>query len=137
MKHLFAYGVLMCEDIISEITGSRLSHVPGTLKGFCRKCLRGEHYPAVIPEATGSVDGLVYRDIPDTTWKRLDLFEGEMYARRPVWIELSDRTTLEAETYVLQTAFSNCISQFDWNFSDFLVNGKKEFRQRFRGYRVI
>lgn len=33
----FAYGTLMCEDIMREVSGIRPSHVPGTLKGYRRR----------------------------------------------------------------------------------------------------
>lgn len=64
MRHLFAYGTLMCDDIIAEISGSLLSHVSATLRGYRRMCVKGEHYPALVPEAGGSVEGVLYLNVP-------------------------------------------------------------------------
>jgi len=34
MPHLFAYGTLMCEDILLEVAGIRPRAVPGLRSGF-------------------------------------------------------------------------------------------------------
>ena len=48
MENLFAYGTLMCEDIMREVSGVRLLQVSGKLKGYSRRGVKGEHYPAFI-----------------------------------------------------------------------------------------
>ena len=124
MEHLFAYGTLMCDDIMREVSGCRLSQVPGTLKGFSRRSVKGEFYPALVPDEEGRVWGVVYRNVPNSAWDRLDRFEGEMYTRHLVQIELSNGRTLLATTYVAQPEFLDQLEQSDWDFADFLRNGK-------------
>ena len=48
MENLFAYGTLMCEDIMQDVAGCRLSCVPAELRGYSRRRVRGEHYPALV-----------------------------------------------------------------------------------------
>ena len=127
----------MCDDIMVEVSGCRLSPVPGTLKDYSRQAVIGEHYPAIMPDEKGIVDGVVYRNVPDSVWDRLDRFEGEMYARQPVQVELNDGETLLAETYVIQPAFLDRLSQSDWDFEEFLVRGKVSFQKHYRGYRSL
>ena len=88
----------MCDDIIEEISGHQLSYIPGALNGYSRRCVKGECYPAVVTDKQGRVEGMVYLNVPDTAWERLDRFEGEMYTRQLVQIELSDCVTLPAAT---------------------------------------
>lgn len=102
MENLFAYGTLMCDDIMREVSGCDLSHRPGTLHGYSRRAVKGEDYPAIVADETGVVVGVIYLDVPDSAWRRLDAFEGEMYARQAVQVDLSDGVTLVAGVYVVQ-----------------------------------
>ena len=129
MGNLFAYGTLMCEDIMLEVSGCRLSHMSGILKGYSRRVVKGEHYPAITADKAEIVEGVVYRDVPDSAWERLDQFEGEMYRRQTVNIELNDGGMLHAETYVVKPEFLNSLDQSDWDFDNFIANGKTNFQQ--------
>ncbi|UCF81927.1 MAG: gamma-glutamylcyclotransferase [Desulfobacteraceae bacterium] len=137
MEDLFAYGTLMCEDIMGEVSGYRLSYVPGTLRGFSRRSVKGEHYPALVPHKEGRVEGVVYRNVPGSAWERLDRFEGEMYARQLVQIDLNNGATLLAATYVVQPEFLGHLDQSDWDFADFLRNGKASFQRHYKGYQSL
>ena len=137
MENLFSYGTLMCNDIMEDVSGCRLSCVPGTLRGYSRRSVRGEHYPALVPHEEGRVEGVVYRNVPDSAWGRLDRFEGEMYARQLVQIELNDGSTLQAATYVVQPEFLGHLDQTDWDFADFLRNGKASFQRHYKGYQSL
>ncbi len=122
---------------MGDVSGVRLTHVPGTLNGHRRWCVKGEHYPAIAPDVNGRVSGVVYRDVPDSAWTRLDQFEGDMYVRQPVRIEIRDRVTLPAETYVVRPAFLACIETIEWDFDDFLRNGKSRFQKYYKGFQSL
>ena len=113
------------------------SHAPGTLKGYRRRSVIGEHYPAIVPDTENSVEGIIYRDVPDSAIDRLDRFEGEMYDRLPVNIELKNGGVLPAETYVLKAAFSHRLAQTDWDFDDFIAGGKAAFQRQYKGYHAL
>lgn len=127
----------MCEDIMVEVSGCHLSHVPGILKGYSRRSVRGEHYPAIVPDNESIVEGVVYRNVPNSVWDRLDRFEGEMYKRQPVDVELNDGEMLYAETYVIQPVYLNRLDRSDWDFNDFITTGKASFQRHYKGYRSL
>lgn len=137
MADLFAYGTLMCEDIMIEVSGYRLSHAVGTLKGYIRRSVKGEHYPAIMPDREAVVEGVVYRNVPNAGWDRLDKFEGEMYKRQSVKIELNDGKLIQAETYVIHPRFMNRLDQTDWDFDDFVATNKALFQKHYKGYRSL
>jgi gamma-glutamylcyclotransferase (GGCT)/AIG2-like uncharacterized protein YtfP len=137
MENLFAYGTLMCEDIMREVSGCRLSHLPGILKGYSRHSVKGEHYPALLPDENGVVDGVVYRNVPRPAWDRLNRFEGELYVCSRVHIELHDGSAMLASTYVVQTQYLDQLEQSGWSFADFLRNGKSDFLRYYHGYNLL
>jgi gamma-glutamylcyclotransferase (GGCT)/AIG2-like uncharacterized protein YtfP len=77
MINLFAYGTLMCEEIMYEVAGCHPAHDPGVLRGYIRRSVAGENYPAIIQDGESIVNGLIYYAVPGSAWERLDRFEGE------------------------------------------------------------
>jgi gamma-glutamylcyclotransferase (GGCT)/AIG2-like uncharacterized protein YtfP len=135
MTNLFAYGTLMCDHIMREVSGCRLLHAqPGTLKGYSRRCVKGEQYPAIVADEERCVEGVVYRNLPDVAWARLDRFEGEMYACQRVQIVLAGDAILVAAAYVLQPQFLDRLGRSDWDYDEFLHSGKASFRMHYKGY---
>lgn len=137
MKHLFTYGTLMCEDIMEDVSGCRLPFEPGVLNGYSRKSVRGEDYPGIIPHDGGSVAGLLYRNVPDPAWERLDRFEDVMYARHSVPILLKNGETVTAQAYVVQPEYRKLLEPSEWDFEAFLRSGKARFQSHFKGYRSL
>jgi len=135
--HLFAYGTLMCPDIMAEVSGLHRPVTSATLRGYRRLRVKGEDYPALLPAAAGCVPGVIYRDIPESAWILLDRFEGEMYARVRAQAALPDGTAIAVETYVINGSFSACLEDAEWDFSEFLCNGKERFRQSYKGYLAL
>jgi gamma-glutamylcyclotransferase (GGCT)/AIG2-like uncharacterized protein YtfP len=134
VKHLFAYGTLMCNDIMAKISGSNLVSIPATLRGYQPRCVKGEYYRALVPEPEGRVEGVVYRDVSRMVWGRLDRFEGDMYVREMVHVEVSNGVILPAETYVGRSDFLDHLDEAEWDFVNFLRSGKQAFRKHYRGY---
>ncbi len=132
--NLFAYGTLMCPDILADVAMPGLEAIPGTLHGYKRWAVRGEEYPAIRRHPSGRVQGILYRDLPNHAWPRLDRFEGEMYRRATLTIRHADGETLAAETYVLHEKFAHCLDTREWDFEAFLRHGKGRFKRLYRGY---
>lgn len=132
--HLFAYGTLMCPDIMTEVSSLQRSATFATLCGYRRLRVKGEDYPALVPDTAGLVTGVIYRDITEAAWTLLDRFEGEMYARVGAQVELADGTIAAAQTYVINRCFGACLEEVEWNFAEFLGSGKERFRTSYRGY---
>lgn len=69
---LFAYGSLMCPDIMAAVSTLAREGHQAVLPGYRRLLVRGEQYPAVIPAPDTSQTGVVYHDITAEGWARLD-----------------------------------------------------------------
>jgi gamma-glutamylcyclotransferase (GGCT)/AIG2-like uncharacterized protein YtfP len=134
MPNLFAYGTLMCDDIMYEVTGCYPDSVYAVLHGYSRRSVKGEHYPALVSDRHGRVEGLVYRDVPALAWERTDRYEGEMYFRQQVQTELCDGEILIAETYVFRPEFDALLEQAEWDLDEFLKRGKEHFLMHYRGF---
>ncbi len=115
-----------------DVSGCHLPYTTGTLRGFSRWAVKRELYPAVVQDNDGTVNGVVYLNVPDSAWNRLDQYEGEMYNRQSVDIVSDNGETIYAEIYVLQPGFINQLDGSDWDFDDFVANGKAIFQQRFK-----
>jgi cation transport regulator ChaC len=87
-----------------------------------------------VPQEDGHVDGVIYKDVPDSAWERLDRFEGEMYDRQTVKVKLKDGTTMPAATYVVKPEFMGYIDPSDWDFEEFRRNRKASFQRQYKGY---
>lgn len=137
MQNLFAYGTLMCEDIMEEVSGCRVSGIAGVVRGYSRRPVRGERYPALAPDEKSRVEGVVYRNLPLSAWDRLDRFEGRMYVHRLVQVEMNNSAILPAETYIVRLKFLDHLEDSEWDFEDFLRGGKESFQLNYKGYRQI
>ena len=126
----------MCEDIMERVAGYHLSAESGVLKGFLRRCIEGELYPGIIPRADAEVAGIVYMNVSEDAWRRLDAFEGALYERRGVLITMPGGD-LDADTYVVKPEFTYRLSREEWRFEDFLRDGKSTFIRSYGGYGEI
>lgn len=134
MKNLFAYGTLMCEDIMRDVSGVRQSGLYGGLSNYRQYNVIGEEYPAMV-QANGSVvNGLLYVDVPKSAWLRLDRFEGDMYLRQSVEVKITDGKIVTADTYIIRPEYLHKLADSDWNFELFLKRGKRKFISTYRGY---
>jgi gamma-glutamylcyclotransferase (GGCT)/AIG2-like uncharacterized protein YtfP len=137
MQHLFTYGTLMCEEIMEEVSGCRFQKTGAVLEGYCRRGIRGEEYPGIVPKKDESVCGVVYRGIPDEAWARLDRFEGALYERHAVTVRLAGEKPLVAWTYIVHPRYRYILTEHEWDFSLFLREGKARFRSGYGGYSHI
>jgi gamma-glutamylcyclotransferase (GGCT)/AIG2-like uncharacterized protein YtfP len=137
VKNLFAYGTLMCDDIMRSVAGCALSQTYAVLRSYRRYAVKGEVYPALAASEGGLVKGVVYHDIPDTAWLRLDRFEGAMYARRFVNVVLADGRTESVYTYIIRPEFEGRLESTEWDFGAFLRTGKAAFETDYPGYGAL
>ncbi len=134
---LFAYGTLMSKEIMHAVSGHRFAATPAVLRGFRRNRIRGEEYPGIVPSPGDQVEGIIYRDLTADDWKRLDLFEGEMYERSAVPVRLQDGTFEQAQTYVLRPQFKDRLSAEPWTLEEFMRSGKARFESQYRGFSAL
>jgi gamma-glutamylcyclotransferase (GGCT)/AIG2-like uncharacterized protein YtfP len=138
MQDLFAYGTLMCVDIMRAASGCpEPAGSTGLLRDHCRLCVRGEHYPGLVPRTGSSVEGTVYHNVPADAWRRLDRFEGDLYLRASVTVELPDTTIRRVQTYLVRPELAGCLEDRVWELEDFLRHGRAEFVSAYPGYAAI
>lgn len=130
----FAYGSLMCDDIMTAVCGTRSTRRPATLHGYRRRAVVGATYPGVEPNADHRVQGVLYLELPDSAWPRLDGFEGEEYERRIVDVERADGARTQAWTYVFRARFAHRLAAGGWDFERFLREGKARFVAEYIGF---
>jgi gamma-glutamylcyclotransferase (GGCT)/AIG2-like uncharacterized protein YtfP len=123
----FAYGTLMCDDIMYGVIGCRPAQAPATLTNYRRYSVTGELYPGIVAKRCSTVKGSVYFDVPPQAWSRLDRFEGEMYSRCNVRVADADGKFIQAITYVVRPEFTHLLASSDWSYDDFLKSGKELF----------
>ena len=138
MMDLFAYGTLMCTDIMRAVSGCPdPAGSAGLLRDHTRLCVRGEHYPGLVPRPGASVEGIVYHAVPAAAWARLDRFEGSMYVRAGVDVELADATVCRVLTYLVRPELAGLLEDRLWQLEDFLRHGKADFESAYAGYAAI
>lgn len=130
MPPLFAYGTLMLPEIFTEVTGAPPpASVAATLPDHRRHRVNGECWPAVIPEHGASVDGLLYLDVPEVLWPRLDAFEGPDYRRVTATVATATADRMVAAYYLLDDSRRGILSLEPWSLDSF----RDEIRRRLRG----
>ena len=137
MDNLFAYGTLMCGDILQAVAGRQLEAMPARLLNYRRLQVRGEHYPAIRQQPGWQVDGILYRQVTRQLWHRLDLFEGHMYRRVSVAVRLPSGQMVIAYTYVIRPGSRQRLLSRDWDFDTFLAQGKVHFLQYYPGFSTV
>lgn len=116
MSHdVFVYGSLLFADIFEAVTGGSPARVGARLEGYARYRLRGESYPAIVPEPGARTAGAVYRALSQDMLDRLDRFEGEEYVRARVTVVLATGAPVQAHVYVLDPLERHRIDPVPWD----------------------
>ena len=80
--NVFTYGSLMYPRVWELVVSGHYRSLRGTVRGFERRRISGEVYPALVRGAPESaVEGVLYLDVSAADVAALDRFEGEPYAR--------------------------------------------------------
>jgi gamma-glutamylcyclotransferase (GGCT)/AIG2-like uncharacterized protein YtfP len=117
MSALFTYGTLTLKPIGQSFFGNRTG-IRALLKGYKRvKISFNNHilfYPALIPCPESQCDGLLFFDLTDSDWEKLDAYEGEMYERIFVTVETNNET-IKAYTYRWNYPDEYSLLDEEWN----------------------
>lgn len=117
----------MCDEIMHAVAGHHFSSVTAVLDGYCRRAVKGEAYPAIISEPDSRVEGVLYLKVNQLVWKKLDEYEGELYSRYRVNVELNAGRVLQAETYVLKPHYHRLLTENEWDYEQFLHYSKRRY----------
>lgn len=133
----FTYGSLMCEDIMSTVSGQVLPGESARLAGYARHPVSGEDYPGVVADPDAIVAGVLYRGLDASALARLDVFEGEMYERLPVLVNLVGGEVITAWCYIFRDQYRHLLLPGEWDFQSFLAEGKARFLARYMGFAAL
>ena len=117
-SHLYTYGTLQLPQIISQIVGRPVRGRPARLSGFARFRIQDRVYPAIVESPGAEVGGVVYEGLAAEELARLDDYEGPIYERRTVEIEVAG-AGLTACTYVLRAEHAARLSSEPWDLAHF------------------
>ena len=133
--NIFAYGTLMDTDIMRHVSGVSGAGKKGVVTGYSRYRVRGEQYPGIVSDGNGRVEGILYCGITDNELARLDIFEGDMYRREQVEVQLAEEGAIEkAMAYVIRPEHAHRLTGEPWDFANFLEQGKRLFEEHYCGF---
>lgn len=134
--NLFTYGSLMFEEVWLQLVRRDCVRRPARLYGFTRRQVRGDVYPVVFRSRPSDwVDGVVYFDVGEEDFRRLDAFEGAPYDRQTHTVIVEGGEKHRAEAYVLRETFRHLIGDRSWDPSWFATEGLAAFLDGYRGFR--
>jgi gamma-glutamylcyclotransferase (GGCT)/AIG2-like uncharacterized protein YtfP len=130
---LFVYGTLMAPRIMQLASGHQGPGLRAELAGYRRSRVRGEPYPGIAPSFGAAVAGLLYQGVAPAAVQRLDVFEGEMYARIELPVKVGEDFR-RAHAYVVRPDFEHLLEDRPWSFEAFMRDGFDRFVAAYRGF---
>ena len=115
MDRLFVYGTLIFPQLREAVVGRALPGEPGTLRGHARRRVRGATYPAAIACEGSSVEGVVVAPVDERALRALDRFEGALYERVRLGVELAHGEEILAWVYVVPPSRADAVSNEAWS----------------------
>jgi gamma-glutamylcyclotransferase (GGCT)/AIG2-like uncharacterized protein YtfP len=127
LHRLFCYGTLQVPQVIRAVTGRDHSGKKAVLREYAIHRVRNAEYPGITYSAGSLTEGILYGNIGDAELNTLDLFEGELYDRQLLEVQVPDRTVEKAWVYVIARQHLGVLSQERWKLADFLDKGLEHF----------
>lgn len=121
--HLFAYGTLMVPQMVRRLLGRGITSVSGTLEDYACYAVKHQIYPAIVAVNGSNVSGLVYQDLMENDLEKLDQYEGDMYDRTEVRVQLSDGNYILCQTYVCKVEYYSYLDNKLWTPSKISPEG--------------
>jgi Gamma-glutamyl cyclotransferase, AIG2-like len=125
-RPLFIYGSLLIPHILHRASGYETPMVDlmhyatgATLYGYCRHALRDVIFPAIVPNAEGIVSGAVVVGLSDEEKEAVKQFEGGMYDRVEVDVEV-ELAVEERSGYVMVKTEILKADTYVWNYTSSL-----------------
>jgi len=135
--NVFTYGSLMIPSVMAAVTGKRFQVMKACLNGYARFKVKGESYPGIVYQPGAATDGVVHCDVDELSLKLLDEFEGELYKRVSVRIEVDQSGSLNAETYLFAPKHLRRLSSDPWDFEEFKKEHLQEFLKSYKGFSLL
>lgn len=118
-SNLFVYGSLLNRKVFQAVTGVFPTYQVAILGNYKRTKLLDRVYPGIVKASDCFVAGSLVNDLDQRTVEALDLFEDDVYARKPVSVSTAEGEAVESFTYVLSPGYIHLIVDEEWVLSEF------------------
>jgi gamma-glutamylcyclotransferase (GGCT)/AIG2-like uncharacterized protein YtfP len=109
----------MLPEVMGLVAGGSFARQPALLRGYRRRLLRGEVFPALVPASNEEVAGVLWEGLDAAALARIDRFEGAPYARPRLRVETAGGESREAFVYVLRPEHFALASDASWDEAEF------------------
>lgn len=133
---VFVYGTLLLPEVMEAVTGRAAPPRPARLVGFARRRLRGRSFPGLVEAPGTEVRGALHEGLDASALAVLDRFEGPLYERVRVRVELDDGGGACAWTYALSPLGRPLATGDAWNLADFAARDLGAFLAGCRAFRA-
>ncbi len=98
---LFCYGTLMVPDVWRRVAGRPRPGRPARLPGHALCRVAGTPWPAIVARPGAVTGGLLREHVTAAQLRRLDAWEGGLYRRVRVRVDVGPDRRLPAWTYII------------------------------------
>ncbi|MEM6820821.1 MAG: gamma-glutamylcyclotransferase family protein [Verrucomicrobiota bacterium] len=116
--YLFAYGSLISSEVIELVLGYVPESNPAYLEGYACYYVNEATFPGMVKDPKGKTEGLIYRDLTEHDWQRLDAYEDEFYERQLLSVT-SQGKEIFSMGYVIPETSRSVLSDNFWSWSEF------------------
>jgi len=126
-SRVFAYGTLEVGELVEALVARRLPGEPAVLRGWARSMVRGTHHPGIAPQAGSETTGTLYSGVDAAALAALDRFEGELYERREVEVEIAGGARRGALVWVVRAELRHVLTGEPWDRERFVADHLREW----------
>lgn len=124
---MFVFGSLMDTDLLALVLDRDPADVrlsDASIRGFIRRRVAGEFYPALVPVPDGTVQGRLVEGLTHSDLDRVHFYEGDVYELAPVTAVTADGRRVTAQVFLDTGALK--VSREGWDFHTWLMHEKHE-----------
>ena len=119
MRHqLFVYGTLQLPEKLQGILGRIPALTPALLMGYRVGMVARADFPGIVPDESSTVSGQLLGPLNQQELERLDRYEGELYQRVRVPVQLGDKQC-QAWTYCIVPWARERVTRETWTIEDY------------------
>jgi gamma-glutamylcyclotransferase (GGCT)/AIG2-like uncharacterized protein YtfP len=127
---VFCYGTLLFPEVMQAVCGIADKGRPALAAGWARYRVRGEAFPALVEERGAHTPGAVFERVDAAALARLDAFEGPLYVRRALEVELQDGARASAQAWVIAPGREAEVTREPWDPETFAARELRAFTAR-------
>jgi gamma-glutamylcyclotransferase (GGCT)/AIG2-like uncharacterized protein YtfP len=115
---VFVYGSLLAPVVLRALLDREPPRLAAQLPDYRRTALRGQTFPAVVPQRGAATVGALIR-VDQRELRRLDTWEDDFFRRCRVGIRLAEGVAGLAQAYVLAPRHRQLVAARGWDPADF------------------